>query len=562
MLLELSWSVQGSIVPLVLGRIVDGFISCENTKEVAWNSVGGNIILYVGLWAFVHLSCGISDFIKATLFPNFSAHLRMRTFAEVEKKSYGYFINNLSGNISSKISMFQEKSTNLLGITFELLLPTLLSLLLAFSAFCIVKLEIAAALFVWFTSHMFVCIYLGSKCASYEEKHSNADNLLNGGIVDSISNHFSWRLFTNEKFEYENILKYQQHEVATAEISMRYIAKLRILLSVLTVCLGICGVNAIGYYYWQRGEISVGSFVFIINSTIEIVILTWIVGFQLQNIFIDIGSCKQAFSVISLPEIIKDNENAKKLIINSGKIEFKSASFGYSNSLLFKDLSIIISAKEKIGLVGCSGNGKTTFCNLILRLFDLRSGKILIDNQNISHVTQQSLRSVISVVPQDPVLFHRSIFENIRYGNSNASSEEIISAAKNAHVSDFLDSFDEKYDFNVGEFGNKLSKGQKQRVAIARAILKNAPILFLDEATSALDSISEKLIQDSLKYIMQNKTVITIAHRLSTLKQMDRILVFDMGRIIEAGNHDQLVKEKGKYYELWKAQADGFIGYQ
>jgi ATP-binding cassette subfamily B protein len=233
-------------------------------------------------------------------------------------------------------------------------------------------------------------------------------------------------------------------------------------------------------------------------------------------------------------------------------------SFGYNSQLLFENLSVEINSKEKIGLVGCSGSGKTTFCNLILRLYDVKSGEIFIDNQNISSITQDSLRKSISIVPQDPVLFHRSIWENITYGDINAIPSRIDEVIKKAYINELIET--KGHDFNVGEGGNRLSKGQRQRVALTRAMLKNAPILFLDEATSAMDSISEKAIQKSLKEIMKDKTVIAIAHRLSTLRQMDRIFVFDKGKIIEIGTHEELVGQKGIYYRLWQTQIDGFIG--
>jgi ATP-binding cassette subfamily B protein len=483
----------------------------------------------------------------------------MRTFEEVEKKSHNYFINHMSGDISGKISALQEKAVNLISIFIELMLPSLFSLYFAFNIFYIVKIEISTALFVWLILHMLTCASLGTKCSEYEEVHSSANNLLNGGIVDSISNHFSWRLFVNEKFEYENIMKYQQQEATTAKTSLLYIAKLHSVLSVLTVVFGIFGVNALGYYYWQCGEISVGDFVFVINATLGITMLSWAVGLQLPNIFKDMGTCRQAFSVISEEAGIEDISGAKDLEVSNGSIEFKNVSFGYGEELLFDNLSVKINPKEKIGLVGRSGNGKTTFCNLILRLYDLNAGDILIDDQIISEVTQKSLRKYISIVPQDPVLFHRSILENIAYGNINAFPEEIKAAAQKAQIVDFAKDLEGGYDFNVGECGNKLSRGQRQRIAIARAILKDAPILFLDEATSALDSISEKAIQENLDDVMRDKTVIAIAHRLSTLKRLDRIFVFDKGKIAEIGTHEELLKKEGIYTQLWSTQVDGFI---
>lgn len=242
-------------------------------------------------------------------------------------------------------------------------------------------------------------------------------------------------------------------------------------------------------------------------------------------------------------------------------IEFDNVSFGYNdNSYLFKHKCLTIDSGQKVGLVGYSGSGKSTFVNLILRLYDIQSGEILIDGQNISDVTQDSLRSNIGMIPQDPSLFHRSLMENIRYGKIGASDEEVILAAKRAHAHEFIMNTEHGYDSLVGERGIKLSGGQRQRIAIARAILKDAPILILDEATSSLDSVTESAIQESLNKLMQNKTTVVIAHRLSTLIKMDRILVFDKGKIIQDGTHTKLLAEDSLYKTLWNAQIGGFIG--
>lgn len=246
--------------------------------------------------------------------------------------------------------------------------------------------------------------------------------------------------------------------------------------------------------------------------------------------------------------------------VTQGQIFFDKVKFCYMGSeALFKNKSVIIEPGQKVGLVGYSGSGKTTFVNLILRLYDATEGLILIDGQDIKEVTQDSLRANIGMIPQDPSLFHRTLMENIRYGRINATDEEVIEAAKKAHAHDFIINLPEGYNSLVGERGVKLSGGQRQRIAIARAILKNAPILLLDEATSQLDSVAESYIQESLWRLMQNKTTIVIAHRLSTLLHMDRILVFEEGQIIEDGTHSELLERNGQYKSLWDAQVGGFL---
>ena len=264
--------------------------------------------------------------------------------------------------------------------------------------------------------------------------------------------------------------------------------------------------------------------------------------------------------MVLTPLDIQDKPDATALCITHGEIIFDKVGFHYKGTTpLFDKLPVTIEAGQKVGLVGYSGGGKTTFCNLILRLYDVTAGRITIDNQDIRDVMQDSLRAHIGMIPQDPSLFHRTLMENIRYGKDDATDDEVIEAAKRAHAHDFIAKLPNGYEALVGERGVKLSGGQRQRIAIARAILKNAPILMLDEATSQLDSVTEREIQDSLWDLMQGKTTIVIAHRLSTLLHMDRILVFDAGRIVEDGTHNELLARAGLYKTLWDAQVGGFL---
>jgi ATP-binding cassette subfamily B protein len=269
--------------------------------------------------------------------------------------------------------------------------------------------------------------------------------------------------------------------------------------------------------------------------------------------------CSQALTILAVPHHIVNAENATYLSISKGDIEFRNVFFSYDKSTpLFENLSFFIKGGEKIGVVGHSGSGKTTLANLLVRLYDVDAGAILIDNQNIKEIRQKSLHNSISFIPQDPMLFHRTIFENIQYGKLEATEEEVISAAIQAHADEFIKSFPLGYQTLVGERGAKLSGGQRQRLAIARAILKNSKILILDEATSALDSLTEKYIQEGLDILMKNKTVLVIAHRLSTLLKMDRIFVFKEGKIVEQGTHKQLLAKKGTYAQLWSMQANKY----
>lgn len=316
-------------------------------------------------------------------------------------------------------------------------------------------------------------------------------------------------------------------------------------------------------WLWAEGLATVGDVVFVLASYNLISAHLRHIGERIRETQKSANEMEDIVEFSQMPFFVADRENAKDLKVKRGGIELRNVDFKYSNqgSAIFKNLSLKIKAGEKIALVGHSGGGKTTFVKLLQRLYDLDFGKIEIDGQDISQITQKSLRRAIGLVPQEPLLFHRTLAQNIAYGRPNSSLREIREAAKLAHADKFISNLPKKYDTLVGERGVKLSGGERQRVAIARAMLADTPILILDEATSSLDSVSEELIQDALKKLMEGKTVIVVAHRLSTIKSADRILVFENGKIAEEGTHFQLLRrERGIYRKLFELQAGGFIG--
>jgi ATP-binding cassette subfamily B multidrug efflux pump len=327
----------------------------------------------------------------------------------------------------------------------------------------------------------------------------------------------------------------------------------------------LVGETALSVILWQRGTIDVGVVAMAIPLTWQIAAAAGWVAMQVTDIFENIGTIQEGMMTIARPIALNDATGAETLRVPRGAIRFDHMSFGYGQANgLISDLSLDIKPGQKIGLVGRSGAGKTTLVNLLLRFHDLEGGRILIDGQDISTVTQESLRSAISVVTQDTSLLHRSVRDNIAYGRPESTEPEIIEAAKRAHAHEFILGLEDwqgrrGYDAHVGERGVKLSGGQRQRVAIARVILKDAPILILDEATSALDSEVEAAIQESLVGLMTGKTVIAIAHRLSTIARMDRLLVMDKGRVIQSGSHAELLSRGGLYADLWSHQSGGFI---
>jgi len=310
---------------------------------------------------------------------------------------------------------------------------------------------------------------------------------------------------------------------------------------------------------WMQGSFTIGDFVFVQAYVLVLLERIWNLGRVMRNVYEAFSDAQEMVDILEKPYDVQDLKTAKNLKVGQAGIKFDEVTFYYNQTRLTLDhFDLTIKPKEKIALVGSSGAGKSTIVKLLMRFYDVTSGHILIDGQDIARVKQDSLRSQIAFVPQDPILFHRTLMENLRYGRRDASDEEVIEAAKKAKCHDFIQGLADGYDTFVGERGIKLSGGERQRVAIARAILKNAPILVLDEATSSLDSESEYLIQEALRELMKGKTVMVIAHRLSTIMQMDRIVVVEDGRVVDQGTHQELMSRAGIYQKLWKIQAGGF----
>lgn len=393
-------------------------------------------------------------------------------------------------------------------------------------------------------------------------ERNRAGNKAAGTLADIIANIFTVKMFGKEKYEHEKYAKDINHFTKLQLESWRiWNEKHDMFISPMYVLTNAIGL-ILAVYFGQRYGIESAAIFVSFNYFGRISKSLWELGPLYQQLERQISDAAEHVQAIMHPPLIQDIENAKKLIASTGKIQFKEVVFNYSDSNssnLFDNFNLTINSGEKIGLIGHSGGGKSTITKLLLRLMDVNSGSILIDDQNIANITQSSLRNQISYVPQEPLLFHRTISENIKYGRSDALDGDIITASKHAHAHEFIEDLPNGYNTPVGERGVKLSGGQKQRIAIARAMLKDAPILVLDEATSALDSESETLIQDALWKLMEGRTTLVIAHRLSTIQKMDKIIVLDKGKIIEEGSHKELLAKNGVYTKLWKHQSGGFI---
>ncbi len=474
--------------------------------------------------------------------------------------SHGFYQNHLSGKISKQITNLVDGMTEIITFCAANFLRGASLLLLIFGISYSVNPIFCLILVVWFICFAGFSLGMSKKLVGLSDELADSESIVVGELVDSLSNHSNIRIFSRRI--YENLrmmpfLRNQQHAYTKANLYSTFLALIQgILIAIMMAFSAFFLVRLYGV-----GLITTGEFAMIFAISMEAGHLMWFTMAQADKFNKAVGRCKQSLSALMLPLEILDKPNAKDLNCTQGKITFDNVKFYYKGTEpLFQNQSIEIRAGQRVGLVGYSGGGKSTFVNLILRFYDVTDGAILIDGQDIRDVTQDSLRENIGMIPQDPSLFHRKLMENIRYGRIDASDEEVVGAAKKAHAHEFITKLPQGYDSLVGERGVKLSGGQRQRIAIARAILKNAPILILDEATSQLDSVTESLIQESLWELMQNKTTIVIAHRLSTLLHMDRILVFDKGKIIEDGTHSELLAKAGLYKTLWDAQVGGFLG--
>lgn len=556
----LSWSLDQTIWPLILMMFVDTLTLISGQREVMWTALSVPIISAICLWVYVELSYRFSGFIEAFALPKLEANVRMEMFDYVQHHAYSYFSGRFAGTIANKISDMPQAFSRIIDQTVRIFVPIFVAITISLFLFGYVQIQFALILGVWIAIHLFICIFFSKKGASLSNVHAHARSVLNGKIVDSLSNQLNVKLFSRHREEIQYVGNFQNDEIQKQKRSLFFLEKMKIALGLLTILGLYVGITWYMLITWQKGLITTGEVVFIFNTTWNIAMMVWMLGLELPDFIRDIGICSQALSIIQDSHDIADAPGAKPLKVSQGEIIFDNVTFHYEEKKkLFQNKNIIIKAGERVGLVGFSGSGKTTFVHLILRYFDVEEGRILIDGQDIYLVTQDSLRAQIAMIPQDPILFHRSLIENIRYGRPDATDAEVIEASKKAFCDGFIQQLPEKYDTLVGERGMKLSGGQRQRIAIARAILKNAPILILDEATSALDSVTEECIQKSLEGLMNNRTTIIIAHRLSTLKGMDRILVFENGKIVEEGNHDSLVELGGHYANMWDLQAGGFL---
>jgi len=559
LVLEGGQATCSILLPYAIKKIMDAVALAQQLKVDVW------IEVEPALWLFGGLNLGIVLFSRASgamlvlLGPTIRLQVRRELFNYLQGHSHRYFLSHYAGSLANRISEVALGVANTIWTVLFDFWPLIITFSVSLVLLISVNNKLALALGLWLAIYVLISFFLALRCRHYAQKYAAARSLVSGKIVDSVTNIQNAKLFARRDYEQRYLEGYLVKEVNIARKTFWFMERIRWFqfVSAMILMLGIIGY---ALKIWSDKGMTVGEFA--MSASLSLMLIEQARGLSRRflEFFEYTGNINEGVSRIIQSHEIMDDVDAKPLIVTQATVQFTQLSFGYgSDKPVFQDLNITIKSGEKVGLVGFSGAGKSTLFNLLLRLFDPQSGAILIDQQNIQSVTQESLRNSITMIPQDPMLFHRTLLENIRYGRLNATDDEVISAAKKAHAHEFIMASESGYQSLVGERGVKLSGGQRQRITLARAILKNTSILLLDEATSALDSVTEHHIQESLAYLMRDKTVMVIAHRLSTLSHLDRILVFQQGVIVEDGSHSELLRREGHYAQMWSMQAGGFL---
>ncbi|PIR85511.1 ABC transporter permease [Candidatus Kaiserbacteria bacterium CG10_big_fil_rev_8_21_14_0_10_45_20] len=546
----------GSVVPYVFKLIVD------NATQI---QTGGS---YQGLFVAIGLYVGVA-IVQTTLWRTSGfavmywttgarATARDALNAYVTKHSHDYFSKRFAGSIANKIA----KASNAIGGLTRTIVWGLLNFVVTIISALIVAFianpAFAILIFFWILFTLVLNLHLAKKRIPLSMHAEETETRLAGRSVDLLTNITAMHEYARRTFELKQLRTYINDRRLAGRKNWMF-AEMAITFNGLLEIIFVGGMLFTAGFLSLQGIITPGDIVLLISLVFLIQGRLDFINHDIVNLGEIWGQIKEGLEDILQDHDVAEEEGANKLSISLGAIEFKNISFQYGNVSVFENFSLSIPAGQKVGLVGKSGAGKTTLTKLLLRHFDLQGGSIEIDGENVSKITKESLRKNIAIVPQEPLLFHRSISENIAYGKERATKKDILHAAKLAETHEFITQLPEGYDSKVGERGVKLSGGQRQRIAIARAILKDAPILLLDEATSALDSESETAVQKALLNLMEGRTVIAIAHRLSTLRAMDRLLILEDGKIVEEGSHEELLKKDGVYARLWNHQAGGFL---
>jgi ATP-binding cassette, subfamily B, multidrug efflux pump len=552
-----------------VGQLVDVLDSAE--PSAGWD---GLIAAHGPTLAFMLFVVVLARFLVVTLaalveeqtvVPGFFNLVRWQAHAHVSRQDLSFFQNDFAGRIVNKVWTAGQATgdfmVSLLQVVWFIFIYTLTTMALVAQ----LDWRLSALVLVWVTLFGFLARHFVPRIRRYARASAEASAMLTGRLTDSYSNIQTVKLYARAADNDRYIREGFDQFIAAIVPFTRHLTGVRASLAALSGIM-IAVIATFSINLWLAGAISVGSVAFTLSLVLRLNMLLGRMMTQLNSLMRNLGTVQNSAEMVARPVGLKDRDDAKPLTVNRAAIRFEHAGFAYDPALpVIRDLTLSIAPGEKIGLVGRSGAGKSTFVNLLLRFYDLQTGRIEIDGQDISEVTQESLRQAIGMVTQDTSLLHRSIRDNIVFGRPEADDRAVREAARRAEALEFIEGLSDQrgrkgFEAHVGDRGVKLSGGQRQRIAIARVMLKDAPILVLDEATSALDSEVEAAIQENLEELMRGKTVIAIAHRLSTIARMDRLFVMDQGRILEAGSHAELIAKGGLYAELWARQSGGFLG--
>lgn len=551
--------LSNTIHPILFSNVID-FITEADFHDVARGDALKLVYLFLINLFVYNIFFRVGDYTISAFESRGIRDVSKDTFRRLSKHSYNFYVNSFAGSLVAKAKRFASAFE---GITDRISFDLFFIFLRITGVFVVLFLKVPMvgfAFLVWFLVYLFITYLFLIKKRKYDLASAEADSKVTGSLADVIANIFNLKIFSASKREQKRHDKVLDNQYKLLIRGWNFSNFQLVVQGTMTAILQ-GGSLYLMVNLWLKGEVSTGTVVLVQTYMIMLFDSLWNLGRSLMRLVKDLSNAQEMVDIFDQDIDIKDPENPEELRIKNGEIEFKNVSFEYTDeNEVFHNFNLKLKAGERVGLIGHSGSGKSTITKMLLRFVDIKEGEILIDGQNIKNITQDDLRSKVSYVPQDPILFHRSIEENIGYSKKDASKEEVREAAKNAHADIFINNLPYGYDTFVGERGVKLSGGERQRVAIARAMLKDAPVLVLDEATSSLDSISESYIQDSLERLMQGKTTIVIAHRLSTILKMDRILVLDNGKIIEEGTHKELLERGGMYAEFWNHQTNGFFG--
>ena len=546
----------------VMGRIVDRVQASPVAADQVFSVFGPYILALLVVNVVGQTLSKLQDYSVYRLEINANYQLSRLCFDTLSNQSMTFHNSRFGGSLVSQTSRFVSGYSGLVDVLTYALWPTVASVVLTIAILAPIAPSFVAILCAMLVLYVVLAYRMYKRILVLASDASNAQNKLSGVLSDAVMNILAVKTYGREDFERETFTRADRDAMAAENRNMRATMRRGFTTSFLiTIIMFIVSIFVSGGNAWFG--ISAGTLVMMFTYTYHLTMNFNYFNSMMARINHALGDAAEMTRVLDEPTLVADDEGAQPLVVCEGTIDFEHIGFRYPDAQeddrVFSDLNLHIPAGQRVGLVGRSGSGKTTLTKLLLRLDDVQEGQVLVDGQDVSHCTQQSLRQQVAYVPQEALLFHRTIRENIAYGRPAASEDEIRSAAVRANALEFIERLPQGFDTLVGERGVKLSGGQRQRVAIARAILVDAPILVLDEATSALDSESEALVQGALENLMHGRTAIVVAHRLSTVASLDRIVVLSHGRVVEDGTHHELVEADGEYAGLWDRQTGGFL---